>query len=247
MKEPTKSKKPMRMIYLGFDDEWRYVYINGEKTKYQVSDTGEIKNSETGKILVQIVDRYGYNQVCLSHKGKHYALGVHRILALAFIPNSDPEHKTQVNHKDGRKYNNCTTNLEWSTPKENTIHAYKTGLHENRATGEKHGQNKYRTKDIIYLCELLESGYSLSEASDKTKIPKHTVQDIYLRKYWTHISKDYDFSNVKKKKHTDFNSYKDEIIKFLKSGYSRREICDMLKIQFNEKTSAGIKYYERYC
>lgn len=44
---------------------------------------------------------------------------LHRLIALRFIPNPDPEHKTQVNHIDEDKTNNCVENLEWVTNDEN--------------------------------------------------------------------------------------------------------------------------------
>lgn len=51
---------------------------------------------------------------------------IHRLVAECFIPN--PENKPEVNHKDGNGHNPAADNLEWVTRKENTDHAYTTGL-----------------------------------------------------------------------------------------------------------------------
>ena len=59
----------------------------------------------------------GYMQVTLYKNGKRYAKYVHRLVATAFIPN--PEDKPEINHIDEDKSNNCVTNLEWMTHKEN--------------------------------------------------------------------------------------------------------------------------------
>lgn len=58
--------------------------------------------------------------------GKSVKSSMHRLLMQTFVPN--PENKAHVNHIDGDKSNNCLTNIEWATPKENAQHAIRTGL-----------------------------------------------------------------------------------------------------------------------
>ena len=69
---------------------------------------------------------WGYYTVRITAEKQHADYFIHRLVATAFIPN--PQNKTQVNHIDGNKLNNCVDNLEWVTPSENIQHAYDTGL-----------------------------------------------------------------------------------------------------------------------
>ena len=93
-----------------------------EYPNYEVSDSGEVRNSKTGRILKQGRHKQGYDLVWLCNSDGTHGKAVHRLVAEAFIPN--PECKPQVNHRDGNKSNNCVDNLEWNTEKENTMHAY---------------------------------------------------------------------------------------------------------------------------
>lgn len=90
----------------------------GYEGKYQISNQGRVWSIGSQKYISICTDRDGYLYANLYAKnGKCRKEKVHRLVALAFIDN--PEGKTQVNHLDENKQNNCVDNLEWVTPKEN--------------------------------------------------------------------------------------------------------------------------------
>lgn len=87
---------------------------------YEVSSWGRVRNGATYDVLWQEKHDKGYMRVNLFSNGKKHHLKVHRLVALAFVPN--PDGKPQVNHKDGNNRNNSYTNLEWVTDEENKAH-----------------------------------------------------------------------------------------------------------------------------
>lgn len=101
----------------------------------KICENGDAYNMK-GKKLASYCDRIGYMKLSLTLPcGKRKTVSVHRMLALAFIPN--PENKSDVNHRDGDKKNNSIENLEWLTHQENIFHAMKTGLMNQTGRPEK--------------------------------------------------------------------------------------------------------------
>lgn len=106
--------------------------IKGYEGKYEISNFGRVKShvkiGTPTYYKTPILSTPGYYIVCLSKDGKvPYSVGIHRLVAEAFVENTDKT-KTEINHKDGNKLNNYYENLEWVTRKENNEHAIKSGL-----------------------------------------------------------------------------------------------------------------------
>ena len=94
----------------------------GYEGKYQVSNFGRVWSVVKQQYKNQRIGKDGYYKVTLIAKnGKQKTERVHRLVALAFIPN--PDRLPQVNHKDECKTNNCVENLEWCDAKYNTLYS----------------------------------------------------------------------------------------------------------------------------
>ena len=86
--------------------------VVGYEGHYQVSNFGRVKSIKFGKeIILKQHIRRGYYSVNLSKNGILKRYSVHRLVAEAFIDNTD--NLPQVNHKDENKQNNVVSNLEW--------------------------------------------------------------------------------------------------------------------------------------
>jgi hypothetical protein len=113
-------------------EEWRKI-----NNWYEVSNFGNVRSIDRivprgntpyllrGKRLKRHLDGHGYWNVNMVVDGRHKVVKVHRLVALAFIPN--PDNKPEVNHIDNNPRNNNVSNLEWCTHKENMYWMYKTG------------------------------------------------------------------------------------------------------------------------
>lgn len=103
-------------------EEWKD--IKNYEGLYQISSLGNVKslarNTTKGKILVKNLDKDGYQKVTLSKLGFHKQFSVHKLVAIAFIPN--PNNFKEINHIDEDKTNNSINNLEWCTSKYNIHH-----------------------------------------------------------------------------------------------------------------------------
>lgn len=79
---------------------------------YFATEDGHIFSSKSNKILAE-QEYSGYLYASINGRPRR----IHRMVALAFIPN--PNNYPCINHKDEDKHNNSVENLEWCTYKYN--------------------------------------------------------------------------------------------------------------------------------
>jgi lambda repressor-like predicted transcriptional regulator len=81
----------------------------------------------------------------------------------------------QVNHKNGDKCDNRIENLEYCTPRENYLHALRTGL--SKAQGETHYACKYTNEQVRAAVQLVRDGRSITAASKESGVSRDTIRD----------------------------------------------------------------------
>lgn len=149
-------------------EEWKIVYVNGEATKYSVSNLGRLRNDKN--FMSVHVTGNVYRSITLRFNKKSIATRLHRIVAECFIPN--PNNLPQVNHINGIKGDNRAINLEWCTAKQNIIHSFDNGLCVRPKGKESHlYDNGTKVIDLntgkIYP--------SVATAARELKIPRTTI------------------------------------------------------------------------
>ena len=100
--------------------------VQGYEGKYQISNLGNVKSIkyrglDYERLLVPKKNNCGRLWVDLWKNGSSKQYLVHRLVAIAFIPN--PENLPQINHIDENVENNMVENLEWCTGMYN-VHYY---------------------------------------------------------------------------------------------------------------------------
>lgn len=220
-----------KVFICNYNDIFRDVIIDGKKTRYIVDIMSNIYNKKTGKKLVPILSSGGYYRVQLTTKKYHAkSYSVHRITAIAFIPN--PENKPDVNHKDGKKYHNYATNLEWVTKSENIIHAYNNNL-KIKPKGEINPKAKLSYDDVEKIWKIItdkNNDLSFKEIGDLFHVSKSTISHIYNGDTWSDLYNKYHTNETPKKD----KKYSDETIKI-----ARKLINDGIPIK-NISVKTGI-------
>lgn len=212
-----------------------FVFIEGLE-RYMVDRYGRVYSHKHKKLLKPSKSVFGYLRIGFSNGGKKVNLVVHRLVAIAFIPNT--ENKKQVNHKNGIKTDNRVHNLEWATAKENTNHAHLTGLCTTKLT-----------RDDVYSI-WSKTDRPLVETARIFNVHPTTILAIYRGDFWKDIQKEHEHINlrirVKKQKRVTLPP---EDILYIQESRNNVTLKDLsFRYGVSERTISDIRAKRgRYC
>lgn len=161
-----------------------YKSVVGYEGFYEVSNLGNIRSlprGKKGKVKQMKPTKQHYYNIDLCKHGEIKRWLMHRLIAIAFIPN--PENKPMVNHIDGNKHNNRLDNLEWVTGSENQKHAVRIGI--KSAKGTKNSSCKLTEKQVL---EILVNKSPYPVISEQYGISISTVSNIKTGYSWSHLT-----------------------------------------------------------
>lgn len=161
---------------------WRDVV--GYESLYQVSNMGRVRALDRvierkdgriqtlkGHMLTPCKGNGSYYNVSMCKDNVARSMRVHRLVAIAFIPN--PNNYRCVNHKDGNKLNNKVSNLEWCTNRQNTQHAIKHKL----ITFDRAGYNSWPKESREHFSKIRKKAIVRSDGK-VYKCTKEAAEDL---------------------------------------------------------------------
>lgn len=169
-------------------EEWRSV--PGYEGLYEVSNYGRVLSvshlvntrggtrSTKSIILRAKYNHFGYCTVVLCDNKKRKKIMLHRVVAMAFIPN--PTSFPFINHKDENKSNNCVWNLEWCTAKYNTN--YGSCIERRRLAQMTKHTNDKKVRQLDLDGNEIRVYHSMSEAAREMGVDKSRLSQCCLHK-----------------------------------------------------------------
>lgn len=172
--------------------------IPGFGELYQITISGKVKkkpiktceNSQKRKDRKKVLPErllkssltLDYITYQIRENGRLKRIGVHRLLAITFIPN--PQNLPVINHKNGVKSDNRLENLEWCSVSHNTAHAYAMGL---SASGEKHLRSKITNADVAEIRRLYAEGSKQRDLAKQFGVVHGAISNIISGRTWKHF------------------------------------------------------------
>ena len=166
--------------------------VKGFEGYYEISSNGVLRsldrltNNGTKRQKQKYLKpscRKGYLRYSLSFNGCTSLCSAHRLVAEAFIPNTD--NKPFINHINGIKDDNRVDNLEWVTQLENVRHTIETLKIKWNKSGLEHGNIKSVVRKSADNYTIVKR-YDLIEDAVKDGFDPSSIVRCCKNKSWYH-------------------------------------------------------------
>ena len=193
-------------------EEWRPVV--GWESYYMVSTFGRVATirreyttsdgrhcATKQKIRKPVIEKFpssSYFMFTFLKDGHHYKMQVHRMVAMAFIPN--PNNYPQIDHIDTNGLNNHVENLRWCTPKMNANNPITRKKILQDRQSKKGTHNLKNAKSVVQLSlqgEYIKTYITIREAKKDGFIKNYIIKvckgkrEEYKGYKWMYLS-DYE-------------------------------------------------------
>jgi len=166
--------------------------IPGWETRYEVSEHGDVRSKDMvvgakggktavrkGRVLSPVKKNNGYLAVTLTDGVNRPQIGVHRLVARAFV--GECPIGLHVLHGDGNKTNNHFTNLRYGTPAENVAD---TKRHGRQRRGSQSANAKLDEDAVRHIRESSRNGIILAKMYGVTNAH---ISSVRSRRTWKHL------------------------------------------------------------
>lgn len=197
--------------------------VVGFEGLYKVSNIGRVRSSRRGTIMIPHPLKDGYLRIRLRKEGKDFSFLVHRLVAMAFIPN--PNNYDTINHKDFNTQNNCVENLEWCTQKYNNKYSRDAGhYHYSEKAREAAKRNRKISDELaIKIFDDYKKGMKQADLASKYDVTRAFVCRLVHGRCRT------EYTNQSLEKDLKIKFSDDEIISMnesFKKGISLKSIAE---------------------
>ena len=204
---------------------FKKIIVDGIDTGYTVSEKGKIFNPSSR--IIGGLNTQGYMMISIKINGKERKFFIHRLVAENFVPNSDPDKKTDVHHIDGNKLNNDASNLEWISKEEHGILTYfekETGL------------TRYPKETIFGIIAAIKEGElsprEIAKKFDVNVVAVHRIKNGESFTFYTNNCKDLLDEYNKKFHRKKREAERAFVFKLVKAGFPPDLIIRQIKDQF---------------
>jgi len=127
----------------------------------------------------------GYLYVTITTSEQTYTRGIHTLVLAAFV-GIRPDGLI-IHHRNNNQMDNRLENLEYVTPRQNSLYAWRDGL-MHYMIGERNGNSKLTSEDVILVRQMAEEGHTQYRLAELFGVSQSQIWRIIHRVRWKYVA-----------------------------------------------------------